>query len=98
MKNTLKARIESILGCALLAKLEQPRDKNLAHYAMPVFVLAKELKKAPPQIATEIAEKLNSSANDDLEAAYESLRAIFISMHSKCANFEIEEFCQNWNN
>ena len=36
--------------------------------------------------------------NDDLEAAYESLRAIFISMHSKCANFEIEEFCQNWNN
>ena len=36
--------------------------------------------------------------NDDLEAAYESLRAIFISMHSKCANFEIEKFCQNWNN
>ena len=68
MKNTLKARIESILGCALLAKLEQPKDKNLAHYAMPVFVLAKELKKAPPQIATEIAEKLNSSANDDFSA------------------------------
>ena len=68
MKNTLKARIESILGCALLAKLEQPKDKNLAHYAMPVFVLAKELKKAPAQIATEIAEKLNSSANDDFSA------------------------------
>lgn len=36
--------------------------------------------------------------NDDLEVAYESLRAIFISMSSKCANFEIDEFCQNWNN
>ena len=68
MKNTLKARIESILGCGLLVKLEQPKDKNLAHYAMPVFVLAKELKKAPAQIATEIAEKLNSSANDDFSA------------------------------
>ena len=68
MKNTLKARIESILGYDLKAKLEQPKDKNLAHYAMPVFVLAKELKKAPPQIATEIAEKLNSSANDDFTA------------------------------
>ena len=47
MKNTLKARIESILGCDLKARLEQPKDKNLAHYAMPVFVLAKELKKSP---------------------------------------------------
>lgn len=36
--------------------------------------------------------------NDDIEKAYESLRAIFISMSSKCANFEINEFCQNWNN
>ena len=68
MKNTLKARIESILGYDLKAKLEQPKDKNLAHYAMPVFVLAKELKKSPPQIATEIAEKLNSSANNDFSA------------------------------
>lgn len=36
--------------------------------------------------------------NDDLEKAYESLRAVFISMRSKCENFEIEKFCTNWNN
>lgn len=68
MKNTLKARIESILGCPLPAKLEQPKDKNLAHYAMPVFVLAKELKKAPPQIASELAVRLNAGAKDDFSA------------------------------
>lgn len=70
MKNTLKARIESILGYALPAKLEQPKDKNLAHYAMPVFVLAKELKKAPPQISEQIATQINEAlgANSDFSA------------------------------
>lgn len=59
MKNALIAQIEPILGFA--PSLEKPRDKALAHYAMPVFALAKEQKKAPNIIAAELASKLSGS-------------------------------------
>jgi len=39
-------------------KVEQPRDPKLGDFAFPCFPLAKELRKAPPAIAAELAEKL----------------------------------------
>ena len=39
-------------------KLEQPRDPKLGDFAFPCFPLAKELKKAPPAIAAELAGAL----------------------------------------
>ena len=38
--------------------LEIPKDVKNGDYAFPCFRLAKDLKKAPPQIANEIKEKL----------------------------------------
>jgi arginyl-tRNA synthetase len=38
--------------------LEVPPDEKLGDYALPCFSFAKELKKAPPQIAAELAEKI----------------------------------------
>lgn len=38
--------------------IEVPKDVKNGDYAFPCFRLAKELKKAPPQIANEIKEKL----------------------------------------
>ena len=38
--------------------LEIPKDMKNGDYAFPCFRLAKELKKAPPQIANEIKEKM----------------------------------------
>lgn len=38
--------------------IEIPKDSSMGDYAFPCFKLAKELKKAPPMIATEINEKL----------------------------------------
>jgi arginyl-tRNA synthetase len=38
--------------------IEIPKDTKNGDYAFPCFRLAKELKKAPPQIANEIKEKL----------------------------------------
>ena len=43
--------------------IEIPPNSELGDYAFPCFRLAKELKKAPPIIATEIKEKL---ALDDI--------------------------------
>jgi len=39
-------------------KLEVPPKKDMGDFAFPCFTLAKEYKKAPPMIATELAEKL----------------------------------------
>lgn len=38
--------------------IEIPKDSSMGDYAFPCFKLAKELRKAPPAIATEIKEKL----------------------------------------
>ena len=38
--------------------LERPPKSELGDFAFPCFQLAKELKKAPPQIAEELAEKV----------------------------------------
>lgn len=56
MKNTLKKVLSGILGDL---KLESPKDKALAHFALPVFVLAKEQKQPPNIIAEQIASKAN---------------------------------------
>ncbi|MCL2576737.1 MAG: arginine--tRNA ligase [Defluviitaleaceae bacterium] len=44
-----------------LASIETPPDSTMGHFAFPCFMLAKELKKAPPAIAAEIAEKISSN-------------------------------------
>lgn len=59
MKNALIAQIAPILG--FTPSLEKPKNKALAHYAMPVFALAKEQKLAPNIIATNLAKKLENS-------------------------------------
>lgn len=42
----------------LKSYIEIPKDSSMGDYAFPCFKLAKELRKAPPMIATEINEKL----------------------------------------
>ncbi|RME31883.1 arginine--tRNA ligase [Candidatus Woesearchaeota archaeon] len=49
------------VGCERVRELlEVPPDEKLGDYAMPCFSFAKELKKAPPVIAQEFAQKLSS--------------------------------------
>lgn len=49
--------------------IEIPPDSNMGDYAFPCFRLAKELKKAPPVIASEIKEKIdvNNELIDSVE-------------------------------
>ena len=39
--------------------LEKPKDPSMGQLSLPVFLLAKELKKAPPVIAAEYASKIS---------------------------------------
>ena len=56
MKNIIFNEIKKILECDFA--LENPKDKNLAHFATPLaFSLAKELRKSPISIANELAAK-----------------------------------------
>ena len=64
-----KEKIAKILADAtnlnekeLESYIEMPKDSKNGDYAFPCFRLAKELRKAPPVIANEIKEKIESSS------------------------------------
>ncbi|MBE5800279.1 MAG: arginine--tRNA ligase [Clostridiales bacterium] len=51
----------------VVAMLETPPDKKLGDYALPCFRLAKTLRKAPPMIASALAEKIGGEEIDRVE-------------------------------
>ena len=53
----------------LVQAIESPTDPKMGHMAFPCFRLAKELKKAPPVIAAEVAEKITAAQPPWLEQA-----------------------------
>lgn len=55
---------ESVLSSAM----ESPKNSEHGHLSFPVFSLAKTLKKAPPLIAKELAEKIQGQLPESLEA------------------------------
>lgn len=48
--------------------IEKPRKQNLGDFAFPCFTLAKQLKKAPQLIATEVADVLEHELFSKVEA------------------------------
>ncbi len=50
----------------LMELLEVPADESMGDYALPCFKLARVLRKAPPMIAADIADKLNAQVESDL--------------------------------
>jgi arginyl-tRNA synthetase len=54
----LLAPVLELPGNQLTEMLEIPTEEKMGDYALPCFRLAKELKKAPPMIAKELAEQL----------------------------------------
>ncbi|MFK8137725.1 MAG: arginine--tRNA ligase [Bdellovibrionales bacterium] len=62
ISETLKKDFNTDLDIAAVTTLfETPKDPKLGDIAFPCFPLARSLKKAPPQIAKELEEKLKSS-------------------------------------
>lgn len=52
------AKVTNLNEKELETYIESPKDNKNGDYAFPCFRLAKELKKAPPVIASEIQEKI----------------------------------------
>ncbi|MDF1799642.1 MAG: arginine--tRNA ligase [Planctomycetota bacterium] len=62
----IRTAIASATGIdAAELRLERPRDASLGDFAFPCFVLAKQLKAAPPAIAADLADKLNAELGSD---------------------------------
>lgn len=57
----LKSNIEFLTEEEIASMIEIPSNEKMGDYAFPCFKLAKELKKAPPQIASELAEKIGEN-------------------------------------
>lgn len=55
-------------GAEILSSIEIPPSPEMGDFAFPCFVLAKELKKNPVQIAQEIAGKIKASEFEKIEA------------------------------
>ena len=55
------SKITNMNECELEEYIEVPQDIKNGDYAFPCFRLAKELKKAPPVIANEIKEKIDTN-------------------------------------
>lgn len=66
--------LEDILGM-----IEIPTDEKMGDFAFPCFKLAKELRKAPPMIAKDIAEKLTGHAAFAKVEAVNAYVNIFLS-------------------
>lgn len=67
--HTITTALAELTGIeAAKLRLEKPRDAELGDFAFPCFVLAKQLKQAPPAIATDLAAKLNAKLPAAIEA------------------------------
>mgnify|MGYP001851720875 CR=1 FL=1 len=67
-KNIIADEIKKVTNIeAIYDYIEVPANKEMGDFSLPCFKLAKELKKAPQVIATEINDKLNIPNNIVLE-------------------------------
>ncbi|MDQ0256102.1 arginyl-tRNA synthetase [Evansella vedderi] len=57
--------------------IESPKYENHGDLAFPCFILAKQLRKTPQQIAIELAEKLNDSLVEKAEAVGPYMNVFF---------------------
>jgi arginyl-tRNA synthetase len=70
LRTKLANDVAPVLGSTpekVLSLFEIPKDVKFGHLAIPIFWLAKELKKAPPVIAAEFAAQLKNKDLDGIE-------------------------------
>lgn len=70
MKKSVKHHLQKKLSIEKIPELQKPKEAGFGHFASPIaFLLAKELKKAPNQIAAELVQTLHDPEHfDSVEA------------------------------
>ena len=68
--DTLAPSLTDVLSAEdIYQKIERPKDSSKGDYAFPAFTLAKTMKKAPQQIATDLVAKIDTTKFDKVEVA-----------------------------
>ncbi len=68
--DTLAPSLTGVLSAEdIYQKIERPKDSSKGDYAFPAFTLAKTMKKAPQQIATDLVAKIDTTKFDKVEVA-----------------------------
>ena len=91
-KQKIADKISSIINInqkEIESYIEIPKDTKNGDYAFPCFRLAKELKKAPPVIASEIKEKLDEILNNNSEENKEDVIIEKVEIAGGYLNFYI---------
>lgn len=79
----LSSHIEGLSAEEIQEMIEIPTDNKMGDYAFPCFRLAKTMRKAPPLIAADIAEKISSDSGFE---RVESVNA-YVNMFMDKRNF-----------
>lgn len=87
LKDIVKKNINNILNCDFA--IESPKDRNLAHFALPCFTFAKELKMSPNKIAQDYAQKLKECE------IFSSVEAVNAYVNFKLSNKFLNSLCSN---
>jgi arginyl-tRNA synthetase len=83
----LAVSMDHVLEIDEIGKLiEKPRKQNLGDFAFPCFVLAKQFKKAPNLIASELATKVEHDLFQKVEAVGPYVN---VFLHKKAASKQI---------
>lgn len=80
------AQETSLPETEILNLLEVPKSLDHGHLSLPVFSLAKQLRKAPPIIAQELAGKIGARQNPLIEKV--SAVSGFVNFHLKPREFQ----------
>lgn len=80
---------------AVFSFLEKPKQKKMGHISLPVFRLSKELKKAPPVIAAEMAEKISKKNLSYIEKVDSIAGFINFVWKPEFLNKTLIEFCKS---
>lgn len=75
--------VEGLTKDEIASMIEIPSDEKMGDYAFPCFRLAKSLRKAPPLIAQDIADKI---AGNELFAKVENVNA-YVNIYLSRASF-----------
>lgn len=68
--DTLAPSLTGVLSAEdIYQKIERPKDSSKGDYAFPAFTLAKTMKKAPQQIATDLVAMIDTTKFDKVEVA-----------------------------
>ncbi|GEP75105.1 arginine--tRNA ligase [Weissella thailandensis] len=86
---TIAAVVPELDKATILSKIEVPKDTKMGDYAFPAFLLAKERRMAPQQIASNIVSEIATDGFKEVKAV-----GPYVNFFLDQANFGVETLAE----